>query len=289
MPPSLQVALNLVAEKRRAGDSPTKTWLSSVNANMKGRGQGTPEPSLEVTNIPSGTVKTGGTEYISPDGTTHRAAMAGDAALPLDYRPDIAGAVAGKPAGYPSEAPAKWGQIEAEIAKNIAFAKSYAAARANPSAVDAIDAAAPMQTAPSPLDVRSRIAMASQEGWNAPQQRVAAALAAVPKPGAPLVKTGATKQGGGLIDALIQKYLPGATGSLTFGHIPQWERATAISSGGQTPGLVMGSSNPAFDAAYHPDTDMAVYRANHEAVGGPITQQSIAEALGAGKTLYKTG
>lgn len=75
------------------------------------------------------------------------------------------------------------------------------------------------------------------------------------------------------------------------GNVPGGSRVSAVGPNGVSPMTLMGSTNAgsqAFDQSVHAGQDMNVYRANRAAVGGPITQSSINNALSEGRTLYKS-
>jgi GH24 family phage-related lysozyme (muramidase) len=78
---------------------------------------------------------------------------------------------------------------------------------------------------------------------------------------------------------------------LTQAREAQVAAQTAARTAAATLGQVVAlpNTNSAFDNENHPDTNMAVYRANREAIGGPITQQSINRSLSSGSTLYRPG
>jgi hypothetical protein len=75
------------------------------------------------------------------------------------------------------------------------------------------------------------------------------------------------------------------TTTVTPGHDGPGVRAYAVSSGGMTP-VTIGGTGGGGSPGMSPET-AAVYRANREAIGGPITQESIDRAIADGKTVFK--
>jgi hypothetical protein len=71
------------------------------------------------------------------------------------------------------------------------------------------------------------------------------------------------------------------------GHVGGGSHAFAIGPNGISAVTLNSGGNSAFDAANHSGQNMDVYRANREAIGGPITQSSISAAQSSGKTLFR--
>ncbi len=90
--------------------------------------------------------------------------------------------------------------------------------------------------------------------------------------------------------ALMAKNI-GAAPTIIEGFQPGGTQAYAVGGAGASPVTLMrsrGSPSRSFDDAYHSGQNMDVYRTNRQAIGGPITAQSIAAALASNKTLMKS-